>query len=1120
MTLSPKTISRAKWTEPGADYASLRAQGVALVQAMAGNVWTDYNYSDPGVTILEQLCYALTELPYRAGLPVLDILSPPNRRHLPLRQQGLFPAWSILPCNPVTANDLRRLILDRVPDVANVWFTPKQDDGSGLSGLYEVAILAHEDRDDERLVNDVVRCYSAHRGLCEDIVEPKVLVRLDTTVHASVDLGKNADPSDTLAQILFNLGLYLAPEPCRQSLDQLTAAGARTTDIFFGTLMLRGFIADDQLTPLPSEVSLNQLRQVIAGVAGVNAVEALSVTIGWHGRSFYDKGKIEVPANAVLQLQPMSHDGRPTIHMIRDQKLCQPDEARTRYRLAELWRKQRRTYPLRSSYSSQYGAPASQYRNLATYYSVQNQFPAIYGIGTEGLPPGASTARQAQANQLKGYLMPFDQLLADCYSQLAFVRTLFSIEAGGATTYAVQSLRPIVPGASRLLGPGYEAGLKALSAEADPVDSRRQAVLDLLLSFYARSLALPKADDDNAADSQTTDAALIRAKQAMLRQTASATRNRGKGLDYLRPSSPRSSSGVERMSRLQLGLVDLAAETDAAHPDDPSVVEHPSEASFGKRLPAEILPSIERYFQPVAEERNTAEAASWRRRSPLSGHRVAASLLAALHDRESYRLMSMQDTQSLIVVCVDVDGNWWMIGEVETETQAHATVFDLILAIGAYRARQQRHKDLYIVEWLLLRHAHRERTGDARRYNFRISAVVAAAPGVRDAESWRHQTQEVLRANTPAHIALDCLFLDHDLMSRFRHLYDAWAWSLRHGASRRQAKTSHRLERFLVKHGPHPKPPKPPPAPAPPPAPPSPPSPEPQPSAPVEPSAPPTPAPEPVVVPSSPPPPLPAAPDKPKTGWSWLHRLFGKAESVAPSPWSWLPHTGGMADPPTPPTAAVQIAPAGATGFDTDTPLTAGSAAAFCAAGFSFVLRYLSLTTRQASSDLTASETETILAAGLALMAVQHVPAAGWTPSQSLGQQHGQAAATNAKAADLARGICLWLDLEGVASGTAADTVADYCNAWFQAVFKAGYRPGLYVGADCGLSGEQLGALSCSYFWQSGSHVPALPTPGYCMVQSIDARLVIDSVTYDRDVIQADTKGRTPMWMAPTKGNT
>jgi len=274
------------------------------------------------------------------------------------------------------------------------------------------------------------------------------------------------------------------------------------------------------------------------------------------------------------------------------------------------------------------------------------------------------------------------------------------------------------------------------------------------------------------------------------------------------------------------------------------------------------------------------------------------------------------------------------------------------------------------------------------------------------------------------------------------------------------------------------------------------------------------------VVPSSPPPPLPAAPDKPKTGWSWLHRLFGKAESVAPSPWSWLPHTGGMADPPTPPTAAVQIAPAGATGFDTDTPLTAGSAAAFCAAGFSFVLRYLSLTTRQASSDLTASETETILAAGLALMAVQHVPAAGWTPSQSLGQQHGQAAATNAKAADLARGICLWLDLEGVASGTAADTVADYCNAWFQAVFKAGYRPGLYVGADCGLSGEQLGALSCSYFWQSGSHVPALPTPGYCMVQSIDARLVIDSVTYDRDVIQADTKGRTPMWMAPTKGNT
>ena len=30
-----------------------------------------------------------------------------------------MPAWSILPCNPVTANDLRRVTLDRVVDVAS-----------------------------------------------------------------------------------------------------------------------------------------------------------------------------------------------------------------------------------------------------------------------------------------------------------------------------------------------------------------------------------------------------------------------------------------------------------------------------------------------------------------------------------------------------------------------------------------------------------------------------------------------------------------------------------------------------------------------------------------------------------------------------------------------------------------------------------------------------------------------------------------------------------------------------------------------------------------------------------------------------------------------------------------
>ena len=40
----------------------LREMGIEEIQKLSGKIWTDFNLHDPGVTILEQLCYALTDL--------------------------------------------------------------------------------------------------------------------------------------------------------------------------------------------------------------------------------------------------------------------------------------------------------------------------------------------------------------------------------------------------------------------------------------------------------------------------------------------------------------------------------------------------------------------------------------------------------------------------------------------------------------------------------------------------------------------------------------------------------------------------------------------------------------------------------------------------------------------------------------------------------------------------------------------------------------------------------------------------------------------------------------------------------------------------------------------------
>ena len=100
---------------------------------------------------------------------------------------------------------------------------------------------------------------------------------------------------------------------------------------------------------------------------------------------------------------------------------------------------------------------------LGNYYSVQNDYPQVYGIGPGGLPPTASVLRQSQALQFKGYLLFFDQLLADYLAQLSNVRELFTMGASTDGHSYFGGNLGTVPDLDRLLrfppGPGAGATL-------------------------------------------------------------------------------------------------------------------------------------------------------------------------------------------------------------------------------------------------------------------------------------------------------------------------------------------------------------------------------------------------------------------------------------------------------------------------------------------------------------------------------------------------------------------------------------------------------------------------------------------------------------------------------------
>ncbi len=128
MTLTLQPLDKRPVSEPTQDFYGLRREGISLIQRAGSMRWTDYNVHDPGITILEVLCYGITDLGYRLGWRIEDLLmpqTPSSDPQAPYPKQAFFTAREILTVNPTSADDLRRMLID-LPSVRDAWITCKQ----------------------------------------------------------------------------------------------------------------------------------------------------------------------------------------------------------------------------------------------------------------------------------------------------------------------------------------------------------------------------------------------------------------------------------------------------------------------------------------------------------------------------------------------------------------------------------------------------------------------------------------------------------------------------------------------------------------------------------------------------------------------------------------------------------------------------------------------------------------------------------------------------------------------------------------------------------------------------------------------------------------------------------
>ena len=563
------------------DFGALLRAGLARVQTLSGDHWTDFNEHDPGVTILEALCFALTDAAYRIGHPIEDILSSSAAATgVGPECQPLFPAHAALTSAPLTENDYRKLICDAVPELRNVWLFRRSGAGDGDDCLCDVLVQpvpasvdgrhAPDARpaSEARILAEVAGVLRENRNLGEDFGRIEVVGEKRFAIDARIEIGTDHDPDSTVARLIFNLEMRLNPTPERCDIAGELRRGRTLDEVFAGPKLARGAIADASLRPLDTDVPEEAVR---AAALELDAVEGISL-LG-----------IEAEATATPRAAP-TVSRRPAdirrIGVFRDGIPLEVDPGRVQTLLRH-YEQDRRWHALNAIPATATTGYArvpegNARRALARYRSIQHFFPAVYGIGRfgihgEGAGPDAGpdalseadadSGRLAETRQLKGYLLFFEQLLADLLAQLENTNRLFSFGAEDHTYFWQSLARPGLaesdapPNIAPVLGDraAYEAGLDALVAAGDHVAERRNRALDHLLARFNEAFdgdELRRLIDNRAQDPDKFLDRMVALKRGFLEDWVALSARRGLGVT---PHDP-GETPLEKRIRLKSGL--------------------------------------------------------------------------------------------------------------------------------------------------------------------------------------------------------------------------------------------------------------------------------------------------------------------------------------------------------------------------------------------------------------------------------------------------------------------------------------------------------------------------------------------------------------------------------------
>lgn len=561
------------------NYPHLRQEALTLLRNLAPQSWTDHNTSDPGITLLEQLCYAMTDLGYRIDFDIADLLAKGGEDAYRL----FYTPRQILSTGAVTFPDYRQLLLDHL-EVENVRISEVEEEEPALyyapfseelllakdrdellpeevyrsvflKGLLTIATQKEHNADEEALKTWLEEKLYGNRALCTDFEAIDILAEIPIKVQLHIELGEAQNKEQLIARIWQILDQYISPELFFQSLSSLKAHQL-IEQIFNGPSLQYGFLQADDLANFQKRAELRRsdiIHALMNLAPEIRAIRVLNIAEGtdaftntafdWIIQLNPEKGIIFNLESSEIKLYtenleiPFSHDRARNYYEELQQKITPKS----------LDERELDIQPL-----------IGEDREVEVYTSIREHLPEVYGITPYGLPETATTDHKAKAQQLSAYLLFFEQILANQFTQLEQLPKLLSVdrEEGDQQSYFAQTLDdiPAIEGIYQHTSQERLARMQSFFEDKD--ESRINRLLDHFLGRFAEQFSDHIIDPSQSNSNAFSNP--IDAKRTILKSYPALSANRGMAYDYaVEGWETDNISGTEKRIARLLGLRNL-----------------------------------------------------------------------------------------------------------------------------------------------------------------------------------------------------------------------------------------------------------------------------------------------------------------------------------------------------------------------------------------------------------------------------------------------------------------------------------------------------------------------------------------------------------------------------------